>query len=356
MSSPTDLDNPGTYATLDPSSMRERIAGLAGQCRRAWQQARTFSLSPQYGPVDRVVLLGMGGSAIGGDLLASLPTLEDSLPIQVCRDYVLPPGVGPRTLAIASSYSGNTEETLSAFEEAVARGARVMAVTSGGLLAQRCQHLGIPLFTVDYRGEPRSALGYSFVAPLALLCGLGLVADQERSLEEAAALLERQAAAWAPEVSTAHNPAKALAQQMYGRLVVVYGAGILTGVARRWKTQVNENAKAWAFYEPLPELDHNAVVGYVNPHDTTQSAFVVLLKPSTPPSRTSLRYAVTMDTLEKAGVAHRLIEAEGHSPLAQMLGAVYLGDYASYYLALLYGVDPSQVATIDYLKERLAGG
>ena len=350
------LDDPQTYTELDPSGLGGRIAELPNQCRQAWEAAQSFALPKEYAQVDRVVLLGMGGSAIGGDLLAGLAALETAPPITVVRDYLLPPYVDSRTLVIASSYSGNTEETLLTFERALEQGARVVAITYGGQLARRCRDSDTPAFHVDYQGEPRSALGYSFIAPLALLCNLGLLSPQARALNEALGLLEHEGVLYGMATPVEENPAKTLAQKLHGRLIVVYGTGILTAVARRWTTQFNENAKAWAFYDSLPELNHNTVVGYQHPRVVTEGTFIVLLQPSILHPRTGLRYQITAQILEEAGIPHHIIAAEGHSPLAQVLSTLSLGDYTSYYLAFLNGVDPSPVPIIDRLKQRLAEG
>lgn len=348
------LDSPDIRARLDPSGMRERIAGLADQCRRAWEQSRAFPWPPLRPHVERVAVLGMGGSAIGGDLLADLASHEGAVPVTVVRDYSLPPEVDSHTLAIASSYSGETEETLAATEEAVHRGAQVVAVTSGGTLAKRCQEMGLPWFRVDYSGEPRCALGYSFVVPLALMCLRSIMADKAKDMEEALSLLERQSAQYRHDVPIGQNPAKSLARELHGKPIVIYGGGLLSGAARRWKTQFNENAKAWAFYELLPEAHHNSVVGYSHPLSIGPEVIALLLRPATVHPRLALRYEITGELLDRACVAHHVVEAQGRSALAQVLSTVFLGDYASYYLALLYGVDPSPVAAVDYLKGRLS--
>ena len=299
-------------------------------------------------------MIGMGGSAIGGDLLSDLASLEDSPPIVVSRDYRVPAYVDENTLVLACSYSGGTEETLSAFRESVSRGAKVVAITGGGPLAAEANEHGVPLFPVEYEGEPRSALGYSFIVPAVLLMKLGLVGDQTRNFEEAMGVLEGLAAELSPESATGANPAKQLALELVGRLPVIYGAGIFGGVARRWKTQLNENAKVWAFFELLPEAHHNSVVGYTLPVEVRDRAFVVLLKPENLHPRTELRYRVTQALLERESIPCLVVGGRGESALSQMLSAILLGDYTSYYLALLQGIDPSLTTSIDFIKEQLS--
>lgn len=336
--------------------MAERIAGLGRQCRQAWEEGQAWDPPPSYRDVESVLIVGMGGSAIGGELLGDLATWEGALPVTVCRDYSLPPGVGPGTLVVACSYSGNTEETLSAYHEARQRGARVMAVTGGGALTSLAREHGAPLLPVGYRGEPRSALGYSFFLPLAVLCRLGLLKDKSAHVQEAVGLMERLATALVPTVPEAENLAKDMALALQGRLVTVYGAGFLLGVGRRWKTQINENAKAWALFEVLPEANHNAAAGYGLPPWVRQQVHAVFLHSRFLPARVSRRYAVTQELLARKGVPARQVDGVGDTPLAHMLTTLLLGDFTSYYLAMLNRVDPSPVPEIDLLKERLAEG
>ena len=349
-----DLDDPKTYQHLDLSDMHQRITGLPQQCRQAWEKALSLPMPQEHRQVNRVVVAGMGGSAIGGDLIADLASLEEALPITTIRDYRIPSWVDSKTLVIVSSYSGETEETLSAFMEALHRGARIIAITKGGQLQAEAEAKEIPLLTVDFEGEPRAALGYSFIAPLGILTHLGLVKDKSQELEEVLHALEEEVSLWSKANATRHNMAKQVALEMQGRMVVIYGAGILSSAARRWKTQLNENSKSWAFAEELPELNHNSVVGYSVPGFMKEGAFVVLLQSAYCHPKTKRRYRVTNEILDRAGVKHRTIEAQGKSPLAHMLTTVLLGDYVSYYLALLNGIDPSPVEVIDYLKQRLA--
>jgi glucose/mannose-6-phosphate isomerase len=296
----------------------------------------------------------MGGSAIGGDLVETLARAESTVPSAVCRTYTLPAWVGSRTVVIASSYSGNTEETLAAFEEAVARGARPIALTTGGRLAARAQESGFPLLTFSYESQPRAALGYSLIYLVGLFQKLELLADKRHDLAEAVRVLTRLQPTIDAPVPQARNPAKQLAAFLCQHFAVVYGAEHLGPVARRWRTQFAENSKAWAAYEELPELNHNAVVGYEHPAALRDDVAVVLLTSTLYHPRVQVRSQVTADLLARQGVPHHTIQVQGESSLAQMLWAIHFGDFVSYYLAMLYGADPTPVKAIDYLKEQLA--
>jgi len=349
-----ELDDLRAVAEGDPGGMRERIAELPRQCREAWTLAGGLEVDDAYRRVSQVAILGMGGSAIGGALLAGLVADECRLPIVSVAGYDLPAHVGPDTLALASSYSGDTEETLSACAQALERGCRLVAVTTGGRLAALAEQERFPLLRFQYPASPRASLGYSLVLLLGLFCRLGLLRDYGADLEEAATVMESWQQEIRPEVEMAHNAAKFLAARLFSHLPMVYGAGFLSAVARRWKGQFNENSKQWAFWEELPELNHNAVVGYALPSPASQPMYVIMLRSSFDHRRVQTRWEVTQELLQQAGVAHETIWGRGQCRLAQMLSLIHFGDYVSLYLALLNEADPSPVPPIVYLKRRLA--
>ena len=351
-----NLDDPEVFNQYDPEGMLARIKELPRQCQQAWQAAMSFNLPADYTEVDRVIILGMGGSAIGGDLVRSLAESEAKIPVLIHRDYGLPAFVNDRTLVIASSYSGNTEETLSAFEPALKTGAKKLAITTGGKLQTMAEENNIPVFKINYKAQPRAALGFSFLPTLGVLQKLGFLSDKSADVAETASILKELSARIDEKAPLAGNPAKQLAQRLYGCLTVIYGAGILAEVAHRWKTQINENSKAWAFYEVFPELNHNATVGYQFPAELASRIKVVLLRSPSLNKRVQLRYQVTCELLDRAGIAHEFVDSVGTSLLSQMMSTVMMGDFASYYLAILHRIDPSPVEVIAYLKDKLAKG
>jgi glucose/mannose-6-phosphate isomerase len=351
-----DFDDPEVYKQYDPEDMLARIKEMPWQCQQAWQDAMSFNLPADYNKVDRVIILGVGGSAIGGDLVRSLAESEAKIPILVQRDYSLPAFVDDRTLAIASSYSGNTEETLTAFEQALKTGAKKLAMTTGGKLKAMAEENNVPVFKIEYKAQPRAALGFSFLPTLGVLQRLGFLSDKSADVAETVSVLEALSAKMDEKAPMSSNPAKQLAKRLYGCLTVIYGAGILAEAAHRWKTQINENSKAWAFYEVFPELNHNATVGYELPKELASRIRVVLLRSPSFHQRIKLRYEVTCELLDRAGVAHEYVDSVGSSLLSQMMSLVMIGDYASYYLAILHRVDPSPVEVINYLKKQLAKG
>ncbi len=351
-----NLDDPEVFKQADPEGMLARIKELSWQCHQAFQAAMSLNLPADYADIDKVVILGMGGSAIGGDLIRTLAETESRIPILIHRDYGLPAFVNNRTLVIASSYSGNTEETLSAFGLSLKTEAKKLAMTTGGRLKEMAEENNIPVFKIEYKAQPRAALGFSFIPTLGVLQRLGFLGDKTADVAETVKVLEGLSARIDEKVPLSSNPAKQMAQRLYGCLPVIYGAGILAEVAHRWKTQINENGKAWAFYEVFPELNHNATVGFEYPREIASQIRVVLLRSPLFNQRVQLRYEVTCELLKRAGVKYEFVDSEGSSPLSQMVSTVSFGDFASYYLAILYRVDPSPVNVINYLKERLAKG
>jgi glucose/mannose-6-phosphate isomerase len=367
-----DLDDRALYAATDKSDMRGQIRGLPAQCRQAWEKALEFKLPRGYSNIDKVLILGMGGSAIGGDLLKALASNLKKPLVLVNRDYDLPAWVDGRTLVIAASYSGNTEETLSAFTQALSISCKKLVISTGGKISTLASAHKVPVFTITHVSQPRAALGYGLLPLLAIMRNMGFLDSKAVDMDGMVASLEGLTKKYDVEVPVPDNPAKKLALQLHGKGAVIYGAGILSDVARRWKTQINENSKAWAFFEVFPELNHNAIVGCHHPDALKDKLFVILLRcPSLLP-RTLLRYEVTAELLRRSGIPHEFVDSEGNGPfitsvttaelqrdpvgsdLRYVMSSVLLGDWVSFYLAVLNGVDPTPVSEIDFLKKRLA--
>lgn len=346
-----DLDDPRVYPLADPSGMRQRLRSTPAACEEGWQQGLRQELPPHWSPIDQVVVGGLGGSAIAGDILRDLAALQKTVPVSVIRGAHIPFRVSGNTLFIACSVSGNTEETLSLFDQAVASRARLLVVAGGGALAQRAAARGVPLLPVRAPGEPRTALGSILLALLGVLVRLQLLRAEEKEVRAALESLSQQIMQVWEAVPTSHNPAKQLATQLKDKVVVVYGGGLFRAVARRWKTQLNENAKAWAFWEPLPEALHNAVESYGRPDGAGREVFGLVLEPATE-TRAEQQYDVLVKLLKRGGIAHHVVQSAHGAPLAALLNTLVLGDYVSYYLALLNCIDPSPTPFISLAKGR----
>ena len=338
----------------DPEDMLGRIKELPKQIQGAWQVTRAAQLPPAYGDVRNITVIGMGGSAIGGDLAAALLADELKVPMSVHRDYGLPAYIGRDSLVIASSYSGNTEETLSAFEEARKRGAKVLALTTGGTLATQARAANYPVVTFSYKARPRATLGYSLGLVLGSLTRLGLIRDLSADIDAAVADLAKLEERVHEGART--NDAKKLAIELAGKIPVVFGAGVMGVMARRVKGQWNENAKNWSAYDVMSELNHNAVVGFPNPQIAREAITVLLLRSDRDNPRHKIRFDVTRELLDRASIQHKTLQFGGTNLLSEVLQMTLFTDYVSFYVALLNGADPSPNTAIDYLKDRLAKG
>jgi glucose/mannose-6-phosphate isomerase len=352
-----NLDDLDHARQIDRQNMLAEIDGLPDQLARAYEIGITSDVTPLFGASDvsRVVIAGLGGSAIGADLLTAYVTDTCRVPVIVHRDYGLPAFArGEDTLVICSSHSGNTEETLDAFAAARRNGCRILAICTGGELATQARQAGAPVLTFIHSGQPRAAVGYSFGLLLACFVKLGLIPDQADLLVGAVTAMKSSQAHLRANVETVHNPAKRYAGQLMGRWVTVFGAGLLAPVARRFKTQINENAKAGANFEILPEADHNALAGTEHPVEVlvphTMNLF--LRAPSDHP-RNRLRTDLTKQAFMLAGPNTDFLDARGDTPLAQMWTMILFGDYMSYYLAIAYGVDPTPIEALISLKAAL---
>lgn len=347
------LDDQATIARIDTGDMLGHVRELPRQLARARAIAAATPLPAAMADVDAVLVLGMGGSAIGAELVAGAAGARLRVPLIVHRDYDLPGWVGPRTLVIASSHSGETVETLRASEAARARGLPVAVISTGGSLSRASSDAGEPVLRYEAPGQPRAAVGYSVGILHGLLAGAGLIADPDplgHAVEAVEAVLERNA----PAVDTAANPAKQLAWSVFGRAPVVYGAGAMAPVAHRWKTQLNENAKAWAAWEPMPEANHNAIEGSLNPRELGDAFYVVEVRDPQEPTEIAARYRTVDELLGPRAASRSTVWVEGGSPLARVLTGVAIGDLVSVYLAILYQTDPTPVTLLAMLKERLA--
>lgn len=350
----TVIDSVERIRQADPGNMLDRIKDLPTQVRDAWRIAQAAQLPPAYADVRNITVAGMGGSAIGGDLASAILAGDLRIPMSVHRDYGLPAYVGRDSLVIASSYSGNTEETLSSFEEAQKRGAKVLVLSTGGRISELAKSANFPVVTFSYKAQPRAALGYSLGLVLGCLSRLGFVRDLSGDVDAALADLAKLEERVHEGART--NDAKRMATELYGRIIVAYGAGVMGVMARRVKGQWNENAKNWSAFDVMSELNHNAVVGFPHPAIARDALTVLLLRSDRDNPRHKLRFDVTAELLDRAGIPHQTLRFDGQSTLSEILQMTLFTDYVSFYLALLNGADPSPVKSIDYLKDRLAKG
>ena len=348
-----DLDDEVAVRAGDPGGMLATIAALPGHCREGYRLGREVAPAPSAQGVTAVAVCGMGGSAVAGDVIRALYAHRLALPVVVVRASELPAFCGPDTLVLASSYSGDTAEVMECFEEAVERGCRLIAVTSGGRLFARAGELGLARVLVPAGLMPRAALGYLVLGSLGALETAGLVPPLPEDVEEAADELSSLAATCAPAVPASVNPAKRVARAIGDRVPVVWGAeGLGSAAAIRWKTQFNENAKIPAWASALPELDHNEVVGWSD--GAGSRFFVVALRHEGEPAGDAARFPLSMDVARESGAHVEEVWARGSSDLARFLSLAMTGDFTSAYLGIARGVDPTPVDAIARLKRALA--
>jgi len=353
-----DLDDPEELAAADPSDFLRTVEALPAQLGEAIGLARAAAGLPPAEGLKVIAVLGMGGSGISGELCRSVLAPLAPVPVVTIRNYDLPAWVGPDTLVFAVSYSGDTEETLSAFRQAAARGARIVAVTTGGALAEEAGAGGYPAVLVPGGLMPRAALGYVGMPPLVVCGRLGLAPGLDASLDEAVEVTARRAAECHRSIPVSSNPAKALAARLVGCLPLVWGSeGVAGAAAYRLKGQLNENAKVLAGWATFPELNHNEVVGlYRSGGDGAPNPAplgVVVLRHEGEPPRTARRIDVTRSLVSGSVEFVEDVWARGSSPLARLLDLVTAGDHASTYLGIARGVDPAPIAAIDTLKAAL---
>ena len=347
------LDDAAVIARVDRSDMLGRIRELPRQLALSRRVVAAAELPSALGEVDAICVLAMGGSAIGAELVAGIAGNRLRVPLVVHRDYGLPAWVTARTLVIAASHSGETVETVSAFSEARSRGLRPVVIGTGGRLGELATADGLPSLRYQAPGQPRAAIGFGIGLVHELLGRIGLFSEPDPlgpAVEALESLLDRNA----PSVDTEASPAKQLAWSIFGRIPVIYGAGAMAPVAHRWKTQLNENGKAWSSFEPMPEANHNAIEGSLNPRELSDAVYVVELRDPQEAPEVAARYGVVNELLGERATNRSVVWAEGPSPLARVLSSVALGDLVSVYLAILYQTDPTPVTLLAMLKERLA--
>lgn len=351
------LDDSQEIARLDPGGMLDLVQRLGTMAVQGWEAASELTLPPVSPRA--VVVSGMGGSGIGGDLLRVLLAPSAVVPVMTVKDYRLPAFVGRDTLVFACSYSGNTEETLAAYREARAAGAAVVAVTSGGMLAGLAAADGHPVVLVPPGLPPRAALPYMLMPLLRITdrLGIGGVTDSEArqaEVQEAAAVLGELAVRWGAGAPSGGNPAKALAVALKGTVPVVYASSSrFEPVAQRWKTQLNENSKVFACWNAFPEINHNEMMGWEGILGGNQRLHAVLLRDREEGARNALRVEITRDLLARRADGFTEVWSQGTGLLARLFSLILFGDLVSVCLALLTGVDPTPVEMISETKRRM---
>ena len=338
---------------LDPTGMYNWIRDFTDQVEDAVHIGKTTPLKLNVKGIRNIVITGLGGSAIGGDLLRSYAAQELKVPLFVNRHYFLPEFVDKNSLVVVSSYSGDTEETVAAHLDAVKRKARVLCITTNGetmKIAKRYKH---PVIGTRKNYQPRAALGYSFFPLLVAFSRLGLLKNKNKEITETVKLLRAEAAIYGDPEHKQNAPLK-LAEQLRGKLPIIYAPNDkLDSVALRWQGQIAENAKRLAYGNVLPEMNHNELVGWKQSSDMLKRIHVIFLREKGTHKRVAVRTDITKSIVSPLAGGVSEVWSEGTSLLARIFSLVYFGDWMSYYLALLNNEDPTPVEAIEHLKNEL---
>jgi glucose/mannose-6-phosphate isomerase len=346
------LDDAAALRAGDTAGMLSAFGSMGGQLRDAYRAARGAPI-PFAGESRSVTFCGMGGSAAAGDLVASAFADRVRLPMATLRGYRVPAGYGEEDLAVCVSYSGDTEETLAAFDAARQRGCSVVAVCGGGGLAGRSREVDAPVVLIPADAPvPRAGLGSLVGGVLGALAGAGVVSGVEAEIEPAAATIDTLAGGLGPDRPSASNEAKDVAAWVGERIPVVWGSeGVSAAAAWRWKTAFNENAEVPSFASSLPEADHHEIVGWAAKRG--EGFCLLILREDGEHQSVQPRLDATLEEMADSGLEWREVRAPGDTPLARGLSLALLGDLASAYHALARGIDPAAMDPLDRVKQRL---
>lgn len=337
----------------DPKGMRNLILNFPKQVEEAIAIGTAAKIKIKTKNIEQIIISGLGGSAIGGDLIRAYFADKCDVPVLVNRHYYFPEFVGKNSLVIISSYSGNTEETTASYKDAIKRKAKIFCITSGGEVEKMAKKYKHPYIKIPGGFPPRAALGYSFFPMLIALSNLGFIKSQKKEIKETLELLKELSARYSDHTSP-ENQALSLAKKIQGKLSLIYSAADkFDTVNTRWRGQITENAKTLAFGHVFPELNHNEIVGWEVLKDLMKKIHVIILRDKDDYKRIQLRMDITKGIIGDLADGITEIYSEGKSLLARMFSLLYLADWLSFYLAMLNGVDPSPVKKIDFLKEEL---
>ena len=349
-----ELDDIQKISQIDKSNLKQLLFDFPEQCREAKEIGKGTDFPSGYREINNIVFTGLGGSAVGGDLLCSYLANEARVPMVVNRNYSIPEFVDSNTLLVVCSYSGNTEETISAFEKGLKKKAEIVVITSGGKLKTAAVEHNLPLVTIPAGLPPRAALAYSFFPALMVLAKLGIIKDKSSQIENVALVLSGLRQRLNPEVKTKDNQAKSIACDIQQGFPHIYSSSDFFGpVSYRWRTQLAENSKSLSSNHVFPELTHNEIVGWDFPKELLEYFTVIILRDKGDNPRIAKRMDITASILKQNARSVIEVFSEGDELLSRIFSLIYIGDFVSFYLAILNGIDPTPVDRITYLKKKL---
>ncbi|MCH8821436.1 bifunctional phosphoglucose/phosphomannose isomerase [Patescibacteria group bacterium] len=353
----TVLDNPQDLKKLDKSDVASSIAKLPDQIEQAWGESTKVTFPDEYKNIENIVVAGMGGSALGPELIRDVYKSELKVPFAISRDYKLPSFVGKNTLVVLSSYSGETEEVLSVADEAVSTGSKIVGITKGGKLGILLKEKGLPAYIFDPKhnpsGQPRIGLGYSIGGLLGLFKSLSLIKIEEKEVLDILSSLKDLNSSFSPRTLISENFTKEIAEKLSGSTVAVVGAEFLSANAHIFANQLNETSKTFSSYYLISELNHHLLEGLARPENLGKSLKFLILESDQYSEKIKKRIEITKDVIEKQKVETISIKFEEGSHLNQTLDGILISSYITFYLGILNGFDPSEVPWVDYFKEQL---
>lgn len=349
--------NRHSVAQYDSKNVLGSIEVFEKQCEEAWSATKNLAFPEAYAAVDRIAVFGMGGSALGADILKTFFRNELQLPIEVVNDYSIPAWVNKKTLAIVSSYSGTTEETVAVAGHILERTQNVFVVTTGGALKKFAEEHGLPSYifspTHNPSKQPRMAVGYSVMGMIGACVALGFISVTDADVAGVLRSIQQMQRTLGADVPEATNRAKQLAQQLKGKLPVFISSEFLEGAAHVFANQINENAKQFVARFPIPEMNHHLIEGLVHPADALPELMFVFITSSFYHPRNAIRHGVTEEIVRKQQIATTIVSLTAAKPLEQLFELLLLGSYTSLYLAVLNELDPSPIPNVNYLKDQL---
>ena len=350
------LDSADRINSIDKSGMLDVVSRFPDYIEDSLRLVEDTEMDMDASDIRGIVISGMGGSAISGDIVKEWLRDSVDIPIYVNRDYDLPKWVGRDTLTIFLSYSGNTEETISSFKEGVERGSLCVAISSGGKLEEECRKRGIPHIKIPSGFQPRAATAYLLFPTIKILQKIDILDNYiDKEIKETIEISKYISESNRKETEQSECPAESIAKEIKDTLPNIYGWRYYTPIARRWRTQINENSKMIARFDEVPESNHNDIVGWTEKTEVSLiSSCVFLRDKKNEPDKIKERYRFMRETFENAGAKVLEVDTLGETLLARMVSLMYIGDYVSVYLAILRGVDPTPVDVISGLKERLS--
>lgn len=349
-----NIDSVEAILKIDKDGFLNNTQEFPDQCERCWADWKNIPLPARFVQAKNILITGMGGSSIGGALVAGLAK-NANIPVVIWRDYGIPGWVNKDTLVVAISFSGNTEETLNSFKLATTKTDKLVTIARGGDLEVLSRKYKTTHYTINYQGQPRASFGFLFTSVLAVFAKLKLIELSDEDFAETVVLLRGLQKRIDIQVPTANNPAKLLAKKLDDKIPVVYGSGILEEMTRRWCNEFGENSKVAAFTQVIPEMNHNTFNGVEFPKNLGQRVFVIMLESRYDHPRNKIRHSVVMQVLDKHRIPYESLDMDpAPTPLAELLQYVLFGAYVTLYLGIMYDSDPTQIDVVHFLKDKLA--